>query len=669
MSFVTRRIVTAKSSGEGRTKTKRRREGGIALFTTLLLLSLVSLLGLAMVLSVNSDMMINGYYGNYRSSFYAADSGLSIARQAIANQFTASVNMTPCTGWETNAASGCTSPPVSTTAPGTVLSSVTSTYGSGYSNVNSSGSWPGSFKIINSAGCTNSLVLAPGYPTTTQNAQLQNNAYTYRFNYTLCATGRAQSLQQVLVKESGSMVLNVQAQTFTTQQAQVSFASFGIFIDQFNQCKGPLVPGTMTGPVFTNGSWNFGTGGNYIYTDPVGQHNANASYWFGGTCKQSPTNSYTYNGQTIKPTFQSGFNMNQPVVDLPANDFSQQWAVMDGKGCGEKGTTCGTDVPPAPSHSDMNKALMDVKKNAYPSSGASSGVFLPYCTTSCPTGVSPYTVNGGGILVEGDAAVTLNVGKDGSNNPTQVFTITQGSTTTTITTNITANTTTVVSGGNSVSLTGVPQNLSTTTASPATMLYVDGKITGLSGPGQGKAGIQDYSQITVAAASDINITGDLIYAHPPVTLNAADTLIANQYDSGGKQIAGDFNSVLGIFTSKGNINLSSPYSNGNLETDASMAAINSDSSWCNSNSKCGFGTPSDNINVWTILGGRIESFAHSVSISQGNTYFDRRFTARAGFAPPWFPSTTIPLVDITNAAPPQVNANPPQRLSWVTYPQ
>src|SRR3954471_5934602 len=129
MSFVTRRIFTAKSSGEGRTKTKRRREGGIALFTTLLLLSLVSLLGLAMVLSVNSDMMINGYYGNYRSSFYAADSGLSIARQAIANQFTASVNMTPCTGWETNAASGCTSPPVSTTAPGTVLSSVTSTYG------------------------------------------------------------------------------------------------------------------------------------------------------------------------------------------------------------------------------------------------------------------------------------------------------------------------------------------------------------------------------------------------------------------------------------------------------------------------------------------------------------------------------------------------------------
>ena len=322
----------------------------------------------------------------------------------------------------------------------------------------------------------------------------------------------------------------------------------------------------------------------------------------------------------------------------------------------------------------MNKALMDVKKNKYPSSGASSGVFLPYCTTSCPTGVTPYTVNGGGIYVEGDAAVSLSVGNDGATptpHLTQTYTIKQGSTTTTITTNIGANTTTVTSGSNTVNLTGVPQNLSTGTPSPATMLYVNGDVTGLTGPGQGKAGVQDYVQMTIAAAGDINITGDLIYAHPPVTKDASDTLIKNQYDSNGNQIAGDFNSVLGIFTSKGNINLSSPYSNNNLETDASLAAINADSSWCNSNSKCGFGTPSDSISTWTILGGRIESFAHGVSISQGNTYFDRRFTSRSGFAPPWFPSTSIPLVDITttNAAPPSVNATPPQRLSWVTYPQ
>jgi hypothetical protein len=512
--------------------------------------------------------------------------------------------------------------------------------------------------------------LAAGYPTTTQNDKLQNDSYTYRYNYTICTTGRAQSLQQVLVKESGSVVVNIQAKTSTKTDHTVSFAAFGIFIDQFNQCKGPLVPGTMTGPVFTNGSWNFGTGGAYIYTDPVGQHNDNVSYWFGSTCKQSPTNNYTYKSQTIKPTFQQGLNRSQPLADLPGNDFSQQWAVMDGKGCGEGTSTCGVSTPPAPTHSDMNNALMDVKKNKYPTSGASSGVFMPFCTTSCPTGVTPYTVTGGGIYVEGDASVSLSIGKDASNNLTQTYTIKQGSTTTTITTNIGANTTIINSGSNTVNLTGVPQNLAGATASPATMVYVNGDVTGLTGPGQGKAGVQDYVQMTIAAAGDISITGDLIYAHPPVTKDTSDTLIANQYDSGGHQTAGDFNSVLGIFTSKGNINLNSPYSNNNLETDASLAAINADSSWCDDHGKCGFATPSgSSVDTWTIVGGRIESFAHGVSISQGNTYFDRRFTAKAGFAPPWFPSTTMPLNQTDVPETPDVLASPPQRLSWVTYPQ
>ena len=47
---------------------------GIALVITLLLLLLMSVLGLAAVLSSSSDLLINGYYSNYRGSFYAADS-------------------------------------------------------------------------------------------------------------------------------------------------------------------------------------------------------------------------------------------------------------------------------------------------------------------------------------------------------------------------------------------------------------------------------------------------------------------------------------------------------------------------------------------------------------------------------------------------------------------
>jgi hypothetical protein len=42
-------------------------------------------ISLTLVLSVSSDMLINGYYRNYRGSFYASDSGLNVARQAMIN--------------------------------------------------------------------------------------------------------------------------------------------------------------------------------------------------------------------------------------------------------------------------------------------------------------------------------------------------------------------------------------------------------------------------------------------------------------------------------------------------------------------------------------------------------------------------------------------------------
>src|SRR5580692_11138318 len=56
---------------------------GVALVVTLLLLFLMSVLGLAAVLTSSSDLLINGYYANYRASFYAADSGINIVRQAM----------------------------------------------------------------------------------------------------------------------------------------------------------------------------------------------------------------------------------------------------------------------------------------------------------------------------------------------------------------------------------------------------------------------------------------------------------------------------------------------------------------------------------------------------------------------------------------------------------
>src|SRR5436305_4589364 len=70
-----------------------RRQGGIALVTTMLLLLLLTAMSLTMVLSVSSDMLLTGYYGNYRGSFYAADSGINIARQQVVTSLNSSIKV------------------------------------------------------------------------------------------------------------------------------------------------------------------------------------------------------------------------------------------------------------------------------------------------------------------------------------------------------------------------------------------------------------------------------------------------------------------------------------------------------------------------------------------------------------------------------------------------
>jgi hypothetical protein len=95
----------------------------------------------------------------------------------------------------------------------------------------------------------------------------------------------------------------------------------------------------------------------------------------------------------------------------------------------------------------------------------------------------------------------------------------------------------------------------------------------------------------------------------------------------------DKNQVLGIFTANGNIDLRSPYSNNNLQVDGSLATLQAGSQYCF--------TCTGYINTFNNVGGQIQSGICGCNMDTENTYFDRRFTSRVGFAPPWFPSTTI----------------------------
>lgn len=670
--FRIRNLVTAAAT----TPARFRRQRGIALFITLMLLSIVSLLGLAMMLSVNSDMLINGYYGNFRSSFYAADSGLSIARQSLLNNIGSAENTTACNGWGSTGGTGCTADPLSTFNPSTQITNLKSTYSS-FTRSSSSGSWPASFIVAdttqNGKACTNALTLVGGAPETLSNyagGSLVNH-YRYTYNYTLCVVGRSQSLQQSLVKETGAVLVDALE---ATNPPTTSFSAWGAFISNYSPNTGPLIPGTMEGPMFTNGAWQFMTGGQYIFTGKVQQVNSQFDYNFNGRWKDSGNPSYTYNGQTIAPTFQAGYqtgaNGGVPL-QLPSNDFSQQWAVLDGMGCGEGGTTCGgTTAPPVPAQSDMAAVLTSSTGTAYPSSGGkpTSGVYMPFCKSGSSGCSTPGKITGGGIFVAGcgnppasGCSTTTNIVLSATTDSTtgdkiQTYTITQGSTVTTITMDPRANggqgSTTMVTGTNPPqTLIGVPQDLVTGSGTPqdATMLYVDGKINSLKGTGQGVPAIQDGTQLTIAANGDVNITGDVVYAHEPVTMDTNDTLISGN----------NSNQVLGIYTNTGNIVLSSPYSNHNLQVDGSLAAIGNS---CASTS-CGFKV-NGSINTFNNVGGQIQTNIFSASMQTENTWWDKRF--ENNFAPPWFPSTTV---NTPGTTPAPVYTVTLQRWSWVNYPQ
>jgi hypothetical protein len=183
------------------------------------------------------------------------------------------------------------------------------------------------------------------------------------------------------------------------------------------------------------------------------------------------------------------------------------------------------------------------------------------------------------------------------------------------------------------------------------MLYVNGNIsntsgstaTGLSGPSSGAA-IQNGSALTVTASGTIAITGNLTYSTEPVTLNTSDTLVSPSPTN-----------VFGIFTPTGDIQLRVPNAGQNLEIDASLAMISNGGSG-------GLINTWNQINTLTIVGGRIANQAKQGNVTTRNIWFDRRFL-QGGFAPPWFPATTVTTSGTTSATvSPNVTAT---RVLWV----
>jgi Tfp pilus assembly protein PilX len=671
---------------------RRDASRGVALVTTLLILMLLVAMTLAMTISVTSDTLINKYYRNARASFYAGDSGVNIGRQYIISQIENSISYS--TDYTTATA------PIASGEMTTALNNLVAAYGSKTSILGGLGasSWPSSFAIEKTYSGTVGTTLPATTPTPTcvpttsgtspTNAgpygcvagsnpptcsgtcKITGYTYTYTIPYTITAVGQSLASEAQVVEDEGNITLNItEGQTVSPT---FSFAGWGMFIDQFPECTdGDLVGGTITGPVFTNGAWTFGES-SYTFTGQIGSVSSTFGYDFsgsGGSCVGSSATSDKSGSTTIAPTFQAGTNLGAAAVPLPTNSFNQKEATVDGLGNSWTGDST------AQQYSAMNAVLNDVNNNGanYPAAGTTNpGVYLAYSTTTVGS-VTTNTMTGGGIYVEGNAnSVELQAATAGNGDAEQVFVITQGSTTTTITEDLTASTTVVASKVGSTTTTtnivGLPEIDTGSSPEPATMLYVDGEIgttgsTGLSGPGQGVPAIQNGAQVTVTAASSINITGDILYSTEPVTTSANQTVSSSLTTS--SCCSGDPtdtlipyktepSSVLGIFTANGNVNLDNQQSNGNLEIDASIATISSGGSG-------GIVNTGNAINTLTIVGGRIQNTIQDINTSTRNVDFDQRFSGGT-FAPPWFPSTTLGATNTLS-----VNSVTPtfQRTFWL----
>jgi hypothetical protein len=634
---------------------RNARERGVALLITLGLLALLGAASLAVILMTSSDTMINGYYRNYRGSFYAADSGVNVVVEAMKNGIATSAN--PAAAGAPLPIAGGALPAAGVSANAPIPAGLTASYApfqADYYKVGDAGSWNSQFRMIGNPGGA-PVIGQPSFQWVCRAGDGNcpgDSDFIWQFSYpyTITVQGQSSGSEAEQVTESGVITYSSSPGTVAAGGLP-SFSKWAGFIDNFALCQGALVPGTMHGPFFTNQSWNFGNFSNpgYTFADSIGQAGTQVGYINGNKC--------TAGGATPPkgfraPTFDKGFQVGANAVQPPSDSYNQEQAVLDGKGaapCTSNPCGNGSRTPPSGTLLSTMKTVSGVQ---YPASGsAPTGVYLPMYTNSngqLTLGSDP-ALGGdgmaGGFFVNGNASVTLNATVDSANNPTQTYIINQGGTTTTIVVDTATNSTTVSSGSSSQTLAGVPSQIDPNTGAPITqtdpsgnpvaptMVYVNGQITGMSGT------VQNDTGITVTATSNVSITGDITYASQPV--DSSDNLVANTN-------AG----VLGIYT-PANINLY-PDSQGNLTIDASLAMLSG-----KTNGTAGLATPGGGIGTLTIVGGRSEDQAHGVNIGAGNTFYDQRFAGN--FGPPWFP-TAQP----TAGAPaiPQLQNATVTRLSW-----
>jgi hypothetical protein len=483
--------------------------------------------------------------------------------------------------------------------------------------------------------------------------QLGPNWYEIFYSYTVTSivTVNPKLRREVTLQGSFSIQLRLQ-----------NFAVYALFTDTHTLPDGTPVwftnTTTFNGPVRTNGEFRFLQFPTFNST--LESVNPNAWFYNGGTNVELAANENVSGGgvridaplvppaSSPQAAAPATFTRGVPTLSLPNGPYNQQGVAI---GLNPGNTTPVTAAQIAAAVPELNGAL-----------SIPNGIYVPVAGT-CQS--IPNANMGGGIYVAGNVdSLTMSLG--GVSNNLAVYTLTQGTTTTTITVDRANNQTTVTSnnwlppstsppcsGGSpgpaTRTFTGVPKGYQPGPGSNnATVIYVDGAVNSLSGT------LQQNEQTTIAASGDITIQGNVLYQTPP---NPSDP-------------TSNPTNLLGLYSSGGNIVIGASAPN-NVTVHAVMMAGSTPNLATSQIYVAGYNTGSPR-GTATVIGGLIEQYygAFGTVNSSGVqlTGYGRNFTydtrMSRGFSPPYFPTTNQFVVSegsaqLAGARPTWREATPP----------
>ncbi len=635
---------------------QEKNERGIALITTLLVSTILLALGMAVVFSATTDTVITKSQRVGEQAFFTADAGSAVARRALAQALEEEIAK---------------------------IKDGTATYGTG--GFYRKGTFPDIQVLPDPVADPNNVFYTNVYARANQLAQIEarkiklkdinGSAFTVQYGkfsgtvsvvktsstkatetdvlrYSFQVTGTTEAGGKATVAETGriSTNINLTGGSSSGTDRTFSFSGFGAFFDNGDTISNAaLAGGTFTGIVHTNTHFAFASSRTVSFRNRVSQVDDYIRYDssdFNNGHQNIPGNSITgidISSEGYKKVAQ---------VPLPDNNYSQEYAVINGTGILDKNPD-GTPVdPPAVIPKDLlgnllpvfdslgrvasqtlSANLRDASNNKPGLIGAllNNGVYVP-----SGDGVS---ISGAGIYVQGNADDIQLI----SNGGNQEYIIKQGSTKTTITVNPSANTTTITTGSNTRTFTGVPTDrFKSQSPKPAVSLFVNGAINSLRGGtnnGSVKPALAAGTRLTVTAQRDITITGDIKYQD--AVANSDGTPVSN---------LNSIQNVLGIFTNDGNVNLSpnsSYVSSGlNLEINAAIATFNKNIS--NDGGQIegsivytGSSSPGSN-DRWKLVGSRVQAKINNIAYTNRDIFYDVRFSG-GSFGPPFFPGTVYSL--------------------------